>query len=468
MCIMNNTTSISPKMTINVLGSCVVRDTFGFHENDGGYKIQQNVNGFSPIFSLKNTIDIDLNLYNALFLKYKEKNPSAKPYWARCRYLDLSGNVINYINSNKSDFLIMDVAFARYDYDLLENGKYICKYENDFVDFLIAQKIIPPIKKKNISFDDIDANTIEHNINDFINKILQIYEPDKIILYNNKSAYFGINFKKNSILRYNKHSADKLNKRYKYCFHMIKEMLKGCHTLDFPTFVMGDLNHKWGASLLHYTPETYDMLLSCVDTITSSPDCDHSESLKIVQNKFLSDEKNNYFDIIANYLISDNNSETQAVSWNNFLLHHKENIPFFVTATTNINQLSIQFFLRNVPQFIHYEVSLPHNGTMGIALHIEGEEAKETPQLNKLVSGINASLKNLGFTETRWKGNRGIRQTINEEDFDRLFPELVYHSYFDILLYKNIPLTEEFRFMAALSEKLADLHRKNTETPSAS
>ncbi|MCD7865500.1 MAG: hypothetical protein LUG54_05690 [Clostridiales bacterium] len=42
--------------SVNILGTCVCRDIFGFHENDGGYKIDRFIQSVNPVSGVMKTL----------------------------------------------------------------------------------------------------------------------------------------------------------------------------------------------------------------------------------------------------------------------------------------------------------------------------------------------------------------------------------------------------------------------------
>lgn len=106
--------------------------------------------------------------------------------------------------------------------------------------------------------------------------------------------------------------ATAFNDRMKLCFDYVKEYLKGCHIIEFPDNVVGDINHKWGRALLHYVQEYYDYALKAVDIITQNTDGNVDEKVALEQLK-VSYEKilqNKYGEILRKTLES-NRSEKQ-------------------------------------------------------------------------------------------------------------------------------------------------------------
>ena len=82
------------KKNINILGSCVSRDTFGMSENDGGFHIEKCVTN-SSIFSLCSPKLSDEILCS------EDDFPNSGHYYQRCAVLDINKNVFDYVNESE-------------------------------------------------------------------------------------------------------------------------------------------------------------------------------------------------------------------------------------------------------------------------------------------------------------------------------------------------------------------------------
>lgn len=168
-------------------------------------------------------------------------------------------------------------------------------------------------------------------------------------------------------------------------------------------------------------------------------------------NKFYLSEKN--FITNEKKMLSLEKKQMYTELWKHFFNIHKHSIPFFLNNSNIINDMAVQFFIKGINNTIHYEITYPKDEKMGIALHFEGKDAIASDDLDKLISQIIIKLENEGFKEKQWNGNRSIRATINEKDFDLMFKKLVYESYFDIIIYKKNNFSEEFSFIKEFSNK---------------
>lgn len=250
------------KASINILGSCVIREALSSHENDGGYKVFRYVNLFSPLSLCEEAVSIDEDKYNNCDFSDYVSN-----FRKKCILFDMKRSSIDYISSKKTDWLIIDCALFRRNLYQLGEKKLTCFAEaEDFLVFLSKQKIIPPIVGE-ICLEDISDDELLRKIHYYVDKILEIYSVDKIILLENKNAYISYNESREIDTFLNVDELTKEDKRMLRCFKLLKSMLKGCHIIPVPDNLVADDKHKLGRAPVHYTQEYYDYILQAINCI---------------------------------------------------------------------------------------------------------------------------------------------------------------------------------------------------------
>lgn len=256
-----NTTNVY-KASINILGSCIIRDSFCTHENDGGYKIFRYANLFSPLSLCEEAIPLDVDKYqNSDFSNYVTN------FRKRCIFQDLTRTSIEFIEGVKTDWLVLDSALFRRNLYQIGEKKLTCFAEGKvFLDYLSKQKIIPPIVGE-IKLEDMSDEEIERRLKFYIEKILSLYPVEKIILLEAKNCFLRCNKDNEMNIFGNKEEFITENKRMDRCYKLMKNMLKGCHIIPMPENVVADENHKLGKSPVHYTKEYYNYVIKAVDCI---------------------------------------------------------------------------------------------------------------------------------------------------------------------------------------------------------
>ncbi len=265
-------------ITINIAGVCVLRDTFGLHENDGGYKIKKYTSAFAPLYITDPPFDIEYEKY------LKVTQGLCPKFTTRCVYMELTKTSIDWVLDERSDYLLVDMGLFRMDYFQLGNGQlYFGEYKNLCIfESLSKQGIIPEILGETKPFDDFSDEELKKRLQIYFSKILEVYPVEKIILVEIKNIFEKVdlnnytisNFKESSTLK-----AKRQNVFMQKCFEYSKEILKGCHIIYFPDNVLGDENHHLMPAHMHYTQEYYDYVLKAVDVICREK-LSHKEEVK--------------------------------------------------------------------------------------------------------------------------------------------------------------------------------------------
>ena len=264
-------------MHISILGTCVCRDIFGLHTDDGGYIIDRFVQSISP-FSIVNSIKgkVDADETKKALISF-DKIPN---FYKKCMFLEYQGKVWSYLAEKKSDYLLMDLGCARYDLHSIRGGYF----SPDMLD-LTAKRNQTQLMKT--VFGEIYVSDLEDplewedekffsGLDIFIDNLKCIYPEEKIILLEIKPVYqfvFGdaVRCSSSTFEMYKK-----WEKRIDKAFIYVKRKLKKAHIIRFPITTVGNLRHKWGLNGLHYIDAYYDYALKAINIITSQ----HSDSVK--------------------------------------------------------------------------------------------------------------------------------------------------------------------------------------------
>lgn len=217
--------------TFNILGCCVTRDIFSMHKNDGGYKINQYVNEFSPLFALDYGLDVDYNIYNSIDISSICSN-----FIKRCTYLDVTKNIFNYINKKNSDYLILDMGPIRIGYIVFENGVrcYGGGFSKKVINSMIDRKVFPPIYEY-LNYNYMSLREVEERIIKYCAEIKKYYPVEKIILNELLHAFLLFDKKNKKIIPFkNSYELNQKNIFMSQVFEIMKRELNGCHIIYMP------------------------------------------------------------------------------------------------------------------------------------------------------------------------------------------------------------------------------------------
>ena len=253
------------RISINILGVCVCRDIFGLHDDNGGYDIKRYSSAFAPLFSTRDPTYIDEIEYDKCVANISD----ISRYIKRCVKNDLLRKSINFIVEEISDYLLIDVALLRTNYIELENGElYYGTYLKIF-ETLHKHGLLPPIKQIK-PFDRFTDEELRSRLKLYIDRILEIYPVDRIILVEVKNVYKKVDYSKQLITQFiNNDIPLRQDPFLKKCFEIVKDLLKGCHVIYMPDNVLGDEHHHLKVGFMHYTQEYYDYALKAIDLICS-------------------------------------------------------------------------------------------------------------------------------------------------------------------------------------------------------
>ncbi len=252
------------KATVSIAGTCILRDTFSRQaEKDGGYKVEKYMSRFSPLSLCEPPIPVNENAFWAFDLK----KHSIPDFSKRCIYYDLTRTIMDFLKEAKSDWFIVDAALCRRDYFQFGEEKYSCYGAQQFIfDDMANHHILPPVTNVKTLFD-FSEEEIERRMQYYVEQLLTLYPLEQIILLENWNVDLHYDGKRTIQAYNNQAEFERENKNIKYCHQLMKKMLKGCHYIPMPDYVMGDTYHWLGCSPLHYQKEYYDYSFAAIEII---------------------------------------------------------------------------------------------------------------------------------------------------------------------------------------------------------
>ena len=309
--------------TIDILGCCVCRDTFGMHEGNGGYMVNKYVQIPSPISLVTKSpcYKVGGEIKNDIF---NNKSNFIK----RCQILELNKKVFDYFRGGgeMSDYFIMDCAESRKNILYFPETKgYFTESHTDLLKKYIENGVLPP-KYKIIDILEMDKKELYQYLKEYCDNILTLYDRQHIILFEIRAVEFQTDGKTIEVSPTKPEVAKSYNDRMQLCFDYVKEYLKGCHIIEFPNGVVGDINHKWGRALLHYVQEYYDYAKQAVDIITQNNGNDIEEEAELKKLKLSYEKifKEKYEDILRTTLVSNRREKQVADKMINYEKYFKK------------------------------------------------------------------------------------------------------------------------------------------------
>ncbi len=249
-------------MDIDIIGCCISRDTFGITETEK-YHVKNYFQWNSIISLTDDPIGED-------FLTTEEDYPSlSSQFVRRCAKNNVNKSVFSKLESNKSEWIILD--FFAESYDTVEvqlpNGRSIHYSTNEEIHSAI-QKLL----KTDDRFSGSQSRVLS-DIPDYSDRVRQLFAilkgmyGDNIIVIGARQAMEYL--KGGSIYPF----SNRINYMSQNQKIMTGESLflsvADCYYIPIPQSILSNVDHKWGPGGAHYIDEGYDYLLSSVDMIIS-------------------------------------------------------------------------------------------------------------------------------------------------------------------------------------------------------
>ena len=249
------------KITVNILGTCLSRDTFSVHAEDNKFEVLQYVNEFDPFYFVEQGIEIkDKEAYDNF-----PAPKSISNFRRRCMYLDVTKTVMDYIKQADSDILMIDTALCRLPWSRMMGHTHIT-LSRDRRAFFKALREAGIVKEKITRLVENPCDELEDKLRGFVEEILKVYAPEQVIVMDNRCNYAHSNGEKLTPFGNLALMAEK-DKRMGICFEALKKLIPGCHAIPMLDAAMSDTNHWLGISSLHYSKEYYDYTYECVNII---------------------------------------------------------------------------------------------------------------------------------------------------------------------------------------------------------
>lgn len=248
----------SDKISINVLGGCVSRDTVDFKKEK--YNVLKYAPFVSPYTMLNGrALNIDISLFDDIKLAGIEK---------RGIVLDCNKSVFEFLAEGTSDWLLLDIAQIRWNIIKWPKQNIILTCRWPLTKDAIRNKLQAVIGEEQpeiLPSPRIPDNELYENLDKAIDRILSLYNPEQIILneYYNATQYIS---RKGELKCFN--VAPPPHKMIKKANDYYKSKLKGCHIIKQPDNVLAWEGHRWGLSAYHYHDLHYEYAEKCVDIIT--------------------------------------------------------------------------------------------------------------------------------------------------------------------------------------------------------
>lgn len=239
---------MSEDVKINILGTCVIRDTFR-EQGDRGCSIKRFVQSVSPYAAVTgggvvaNEDELERQIAEGKTSNFNKRN----------LLLDINKKAFDFVREEQADWLLIDMACCRYDlYYFREQDAYTSK--TGVLDEIYSSDVLA--EHELIDTDTIADDILYALLDRYIEKLKETQSPDKMVLFEIKAGDMMLN-KDGKISNFDIERAKRYNRRMDKAFRYVRGRLDGCHVIEFPDEVLLDEGHIWGKANLHYTKDYY-------------------------------------------------------------------------------------------------------------------------------------------------------------------------------------------------------------------
>lgn len=254
--------------TFNILSSCICRDAFGFQQ-DNVHNVVTFLQATSALtwfeYNDKPKREIDISFFDMI--------SGLSNFQKRCLVNDYNKTVLDNF-TEQTDFFITDMTeFASMniakEIDETETEHYFT-YSKWFSNAYIGgiDKKFHKIKRIN-HLEIITDEIIERTLDNFVQWIKEKgYRQDQIIIVEDKRATA---YTDGELLYFfnGEEYRNTLNQLLDKIYSCLEEKIPNAYVVKMPYGVVGDINHKWGLTDLHFCKEYYDYLYQCFDAIAT-------------------------------------------------------------------------------------------------------------------------------------------------------------------------------------------------------
>ena len=123
---------------INIAGCCISRDTFGMHDEDGGYEIARYISDFSPLLAFEKGFSINEEAYWA-----EDTSHFCTKFLKRCFLQEVTRTSLDWLSKTLADYILLDRAHLRKPIFELDNGMLCHGSNKKMLDHMAAKGLMP-------------------------------------------------------------------------------------------------------------------------------------------------------------------------------------------------------------------------------------------------------------------------------------------------------------------------------------
>ena len=251
-------------VTLNLLGCCIIRDTFRICDAEQRYKILKFFQFTSPVSFCEEPQNVP-----RLAVEDLDAFPNWSNFVKRNICADACKTVLSDVSETPSDYIALDLCELRFHHCLvtLENGESFCMTKNKYLtQILNAPKSVKNFKVRSAEiYDTLPESKVYSALDKFISFLKAHYSPDRVILVKNLPAQNHLDDEQAAFYEYSAADTEALRNRLSGYYRYFEEHFPGIHSVDVPKNALGNVHHTWGRDPLHFIDEYYRYLYRAIN-----------------------------------------------------------------------------------------------------------------------------------------------------------------------------------------------------------
>ena len=240
--------------TVSIFGSCVSRDLLEFNK-DNNFVLAKYFARCSVASVISNPIKVN-----------EEEIKLNSAFQRRMVAADLDKRMWQELKNTKSDYLIVDFIDERFGLGKYEQTLFTISNEMKESQYFSTYEKIEKIQMDNQYY--VDGICLENILQDFWERILELYPSDKIILHKARMTdfYYDASGAIRKFDRSNVRNNAHINALLDYMYDYSEKALGNSITVSAQANCYASCNHKWGLAPMHYIDDYYHQVLQIINS----------------------------------------------------------------------------------------------------------------------------------------------------------------------------------------------------------
>lgn len=267
---------------VEIAGCCVSRDLFNY-DRLRNYEVLKFIQ-LNPI-SLQDKVEGGID-----FLPDFRNIIWQSSFIKRCAECALGNHLVSsLLESRGGEILVLDLAEERIPKAVIDfHGRHVAITKHTFykpIFDLIGKGDYEEAHVRYIRFNALPWDNVVENYKNFKDKMLLKYKEENIIIVEMYLSECFID-REYHVVKYSEQNSgfsqkyiEDVNSYLDKCYQLLYTLLPQAKKIKIPKGVLTTYYHRWGLNPLHFTTETYEYLIKCMDLLVGNSYENTCESL---------------------------------------------------------------------------------------------------------------------------------------------------------------------------------------------